>query len=187
VAPHTAKIHTLITLGIRNRTKPLVLKARKRRPCGFDSHRPLHSQTMPGHAGLQDWGQDIDPMGKSWESTLRGRRSHGPTYPRIAPRSTRTVTHAAVNKNNLCDSHAPLVARPIAGGWTRPLPVRRDRQLSSGAITECLGKIPHVHVDGQITVLVQRRGGRNRAASAALPSRSTYLRGDGVRPGLAVC
>src|SRR5258708_3255339 len=39
--------------------------------CGFDSHRPLHSQATPGHPGLQDWGQDIDPMGKSWESTLR--------------------------------------------------------------------------------------------------------------------
>ena len=43
VAPHTAKIHTLITLGIRHGTKPPVLKARKHRPCGFDSHRPLHS------------------------------------------------------------------------------------------------------------------------------------------------
>jgi hypothetical protein len=42
VAPHSAKIHTLITFGIRNRTKPLVLKARKHGPCGFDSHRPLH-------------------------------------------------------------------------------------------------------------------------------------------------
>ena len=42
VAPHTAKIHTLITLGIRHRTKPLVLKDRKRLPRGFDSHRPLH-------------------------------------------------------------------------------------------------------------------------------------------------
>ena len=42
VAPHTAKIHTLITLGIRNRTKQLILSVRKRRPCGFDSHRPLH-------------------------------------------------------------------------------------------------------------------------------------------------
>src|SRR5450755_851357 len=42
MAPHTAKIHTLITLGIRHRTKLLVFKARKRLPCGFDSHRPLH-------------------------------------------------------------------------------------------------------------------------------------------------
>jgi hypothetical protein len=47
VAPHTSKIHTLITLGIRNRTKPLVLKARMHRPCGFDSHRPLHF-SLPG-------------------------------------------------------------------------------------------------------------------------------------------
>jgi hypothetical protein len=42
VAPHTAKIHTLITLGISIHIKPLVLKALKRPPCGFDSHRPLH-------------------------------------------------------------------------------------------------------------------------------------------------
>ena len=85
VAPHTAKIHTLITLGISIRTKPLVLKARERLPCGFDSHRPLHSQATPGHAGPQDWGQDIDPMGKSWESTLRRRRSHGLTYHPLCP------------------------------------------------------------------------------------------------------
>jgi hypothetical protein len=34
--------YTLITLGTRHRTKPLILKARK---ClqRFDSHRPLHS------------------------------------------------------------------------------------------------------------------------------------------------
>jgi hypothetical protein len=31
-----------ITLGIRDRTKLPALKARKHRPCGFDSHRPLH-------------------------------------------------------------------------------------------------------------------------------------------------
>ena len=38
----TKKIHTPITLGIRRRAKPPVFKLRKRRPCGFDSHRPLH-------------------------------------------------------------------------------------------------------------------------------------------------
>jgi hypothetical protein len=43
VAPHTAKIHTPITLGIRRRTKPLVFELRRRCPRGFDSHRPLHS------------------------------------------------------------------------------------------------------------------------------------------------
>src|ERR1700730_359183 len=31
-------------------------------------HRPLHSQAMAGHAGLDDWGQDVDPVGKSWET-----------------------------------------------------------------------------------------------------------------------
>ena len=42
VAPHIAKIHAPITLGIRRRTKPLVFELRRRCPCGFDSHRPLH-------------------------------------------------------------------------------------------------------------------------------------------------
>ena len=42
VAPHTSKIHTLITLGIRHRNNPLVSKAWQRLPRGFDSHRPLH-------------------------------------------------------------------------------------------------------------------------------------------------
>src|SRR6266403_4401738 len=42
VAPRTAKIHTLITFGVRHHEKPRVSKPRKRLPCGFDSHRPLH-------------------------------------------------------------------------------------------------------------------------------------------------
>ena len=33
---------TLITLGIRHCAKALVFKLRRRRPRGFDSHRPLH-------------------------------------------------------------------------------------------------------------------------------------------------
>src|SRR5713226_4004308 len=40
--PHTAEIHTLVTLGVRHRAKPHVFKLRTRRPSGFDSHRPLH-------------------------------------------------------------------------------------------------------------------------------------------------
>jgi hypothetical protein len=47
VAPHTAKIHTLITLGVRHRAKPHVFKVRTRRPCGLDSHRPLHFFAHP--------------------------------------------------------------------------------------------------------------------------------------------
>jgi hypothetical protein len=41
-APHTAKFHTPITLGIRHRGKPLVSEVQKSVRCGFDSHRPLH-------------------------------------------------------------------------------------------------------------------------------------------------
>jgi hypothetical protein len=36
------------------------------------------------------------------------------------PRDSHVPSHAAVHKNKLCDFHAPLVARAIAGGWTRP-------------------------------------------------------------------
>jgi hypothetical protein len=36
---------------------------------------PIARSTLkatPGHAGLQDWGQDIDPMRKSWEIDAEG-------------------------------------------------------------------------------------------------------------------
>jgi hypothetical protein len=36
VAPHTAKIHTLITVGISVRVKPFVFKPRKHLPFGLD-------------------------------------------------------------------------------------------------------------------------------------------------------
>jgi hypothetical protein len=98
VAPHTAKIHTLITLGISTRTKPHVLKTGRAARVGSIAIARSTLEAMPGHAGLQDWGQDIDPMGKSWKSTLRGRRSHGLTYPRFAPRFTRTVTRRSTQK-----------------------------------------------------------------------------------------
>jgi hypothetical protein len=98
VAPHTAKIRTLITLGIRHRTKPLVLEAQKRRPRGFDSHRPLHSQATPGRAGLQDWGQGTDPMGKSWEIDAEAAAVSWPHLSRIAPKFARTVTRSSSQK-----------------------------------------------------------------------------------------
>jgi hypothetical protein len=53
VAPHTAKIHTLITLDVSVLPKPLVFKARKRVPRGFDSHRPLHPQASSGNVGTR--------------------------------------------------------------------------------------------------------------------------------------
>jgi hypothetical protein len=46
-AARTAKIRTLITLGVRHRAKALVLESRKLLSCGFDSHRPLHF-SLPG-------------------------------------------------------------------------------------------------------------------------------------------
>jgi hypothetical protein len=45
------------------------------------------------------------------------------------PRDSHVQSHAAVHKNELCDSHAHLGARAIAGGWTRPLPPGDEHQL----------------------------------------------------------
>jgi hypothetical protein len=45
------------------------------------------------------------------------------------PRDSHVQSHAAVHENKLCDSHAALVARAIAGGWTRPTAASRLRQL----------------------------------------------------------
>jgi hypothetical protein len=51
------------------------------------------------------------------------------------PRDSHVQSHAAVHKNKLCDSHAALIARAIASGWTRPCPVDHDRQLSGRPAT----------------------------------------------------
>jgi hypothetical protein len=53
---------------------------------------------------------------------------------RALPRDSHVQSHAAVHKNELCDSHAALVARAIAGGWTRPQATCEDRQLSGSQI-----------------------------------------------------
>jgi hypothetical protein len=55
-------VHTPITLGVRPGTKPLVFKLRRRSPCGFDSHRPLHFQDKSGPVGTPNWGQHVDPV-----------------------------------------------------------------------------------------------------------------------------
>jgi hypothetical protein len=64
------------------------------------------------------------------KSTLKGRRSHGVTYPAL-PRDSHVQPHAAVHKNKLCDSHDPLVTREIAGGWTRPKATVTNGSLSA--------------------------------------------------------
>src|SRR6267378_2102176 len=50
------------------------------------------------------------------------------------PQDSHVQSHAAVHKNKLCDSHAPLVAGAIAGGWTRPVAVYGERPLSGNPI-----------------------------------------------------
>ena len=129
VAPHTAKIHTLITLGVSILPKPLVLEGLKRLPRGFDSHRPLHFQDRSEQVGTRDWGQHVDPVGKRWERTSIWRRSRVVTCPYAAPAFTRTVTRSEFEKN-VCDSHTLCAAAiVIAGGRTRPITAARDRRL----------------------------------------------------------
>jgi hypothetical protein len=45
------------------------------------------------------------------------------------PRDSHAQSHAAVHKNKLCDSHALLAARAIAGAELGPLAVRDHRLL----------------------------------------------------------
>ena len=65
-----------------------------------------------------------------WESLGNRRRGGGglmaSRIPSL-PQHSHVQSHAAVHKNNLCDSHAPLVARAIAGGWTRPRPCENKK------------------------------------------------------------
>jgi hypothetical protein len=134
VAPHTAKIHTLITLGIRHCAKTLVFQLRKHRPCGFDSHRPLQSQATPGHAGLQDWRQHIDPMGKSWEIDAEGGATV--SWSQVSPLCSESHTYSHTQQCTRINCVIPTLhlSRAIAGGSTRHL--GRSR---SSAIWLCIG------------------------------------------------
>src|ERR1700674_4671797 len=77
VAPHTSKIHTLITLGISIRAKPLVLKARKRLPRGFDSHRPLQlAVRMPANVSRSPRRPRLPPC-VAWYDRLHELIEHG--------------------------------------------------------------------------------------------------------------
>jgi hypothetical protein len=107
------------------------LWGRRRRPRGFDSHRPLHSQASSGNVGRQDWGQHVDPMGRSWESTPRGRGGGGLMASRdpALPLDSHVQSHAEALKNKLCEFPCCPVAREIAGGWTRPSAAGRQRPL----------------------------------------------------------
>ena len=111
VAPHAAKLHTLITLGIGIRTKPHVFFFRKRLPRGFDSHRPLHSQTTPGNAGLQDWGQSVEPMGKSWEIDAQREEV---SLPHLSPHCPEI--QGIFIKSNLDLTECRVTGSPGAGG-----------------------------------------------------------------------
>jgi hypothetical protein len=149
VAPHTAKIHTLITLGIRHRIKSLVLKARKKCPRGFDSHRPLQfslpgvSLRCPGtRLSLSPSSHSLDaaPTGLSIAfGRVRSRRSHwsvidpepssmavrfddtkGYGSAKIAPRRRRSARLTSRGPSSLEGGRAPVQARPpLATGVAR--------------------------------------------------------------------
>jgi hypothetical protein len=55
---------------------------------------PIARSTLkatPGHAGLQDWGQDIDPMGKSWEIDAEAAVV---SWPHVSPRCPEIHTYS---------------------------------------------------------------------------------------------
>jgi hypothetical protein len=85
VAPHAAKIHTLITLGVSILPKPLVLKARQRLPRGFDSHRPLHSKTGSDNPGQLARANIHRCLGRSWDFASNSRQTRCPGSSWIAP------------------------------------------------------------------------------------------------------
>jgi hypothetical protein len=101
--PHTAKIHTLITLGIRHRLKSLVLKARKKCPCGFDSHRPLH---FPATFQQSTWRSIRFGSNRLRERSIR------------AARRPSTISMRA--ENVLCIAFYTLTRMTWAEGDTRP-------------------------------------------------------------------
>jgi hypothetical protein len=68
VALDTAKIHAPITLEFRRDAKPRVFLVRKRRPCGFYSHRPLHF-SLPGVSLRCPWTRlSVSPSSHSLDA-----------------------------------------------------------------------------------------------------------------------
>ena len=92
-------------------------------------------EATPGHVGLQDWRQHIDPMGKSWEIDAQREEVSLPHVSLHCP-GIHTYSHTQkFSKMNCVNSHAPLIARVIAGGWTRPTADKHQRPLSYPLIT----------------------------------------------------
>src|SRR6266404_78802 len=84
----------------------------------FPSPAPLPGNARPRRATRL--GQGIAPMGKSWEIDAEGAAV---SWPHVSPHcpEVHTYNHTQqFTENKLCDSHAALVARAIAVGWTRP-------------------------------------------------------------------
>jgi hypothetical protein len=146
---------------------------------------PAPSPAMLGQAGLRDWVNTLT----LWESTGNTRRfgglPHILRYPYVALAFTRTVTRGG-SQNNLCDSHALLVARAIACGWTRPLAASRECLLCGheSAQDYASGKVTHRL---WLVSLASRQVPRPaafaeyRAASALITSASTSLPSAGNR------
>ena len=91
----------------------------------FPSPAPLlrQRQTTRG-AGPQICGQNIDPMGKSWEIDTEGGGGLMASRIPALPQHSHVQSRAAVHKNKLCDPSA----RAIACGWIRTHRSHRQRQ-----------------------------------------------------------
>jgi hypothetical protein len=88
--------------------KTACFHALDRCPCGFDSHRPLHFQARQATQGYKIGVKTLI----RWDSLGNWRRGGGGLMAsRIpaSPRDSHVQSHAAVHKNKLWDSHAPLV------------------------------------------------------------------------------
>jgi hypothetical protein len=109
------------------------LKGSEASPVWVRSHRPLHSRQRQATQGYKVGVKTLI----RWESLGNRRRGGGglmaSRIPAL-PRDSHVQSHAALHKNNLCDSHAALVARAIAGGWTRPARAGGERQVCGNPI-----------------------------------------------------
>jgi hypothetical protein len=87
------------------------------------------------------------------------------------PRDSHVQSHGAVHKSKLCDSHARLLARAIAGGWTR------SRSCWS-RMTAVSGRVIPRHVRVVVRRLIQRSCLDGRGSSSHLAHGARSLNGE---------
>ena len=98
---------------------------------------PIARSTLKQRQATQGYNIGVKKLIR-WESlgkaTPRGGGLIASRIPTL-PRDSHAQSHAAVHKNKLSDSRAPLVARVIAGDWTRPFSAGDRRQLQGRETT----------------------------------------------------